>query len=51
MLKERLIAVLLGVVMMVAVLGATGIVADELGLAVTPQVQACSGGGTSGGSC
>jgi len=50
MLKRRLIALVVGVALLAAAAGATSVVADSLGLPVTPQVHAC-GGGTGGGDC
>lgn len=51
MLKKRIIAVLAGLALLVAVAGSTGIVADELGLSVTTPAHACQNGGSSGGGC
>jgi hypothetical protein len=51
MLKRRLIAVVVGIALTMAVAGASTVVADALGLAVTPQVQACNTGASSGGGC
>lgn len=50
MLKKRMIAVLAGLALLVAVTSSSGIVADAFGVPVTPQVHAC-GGGTGGGGC
>lgn len=57
MLKQRIIAVLTGLVLLATVAGSAGIAADSLGLFVTSQAQACSGsacncsGGSGGGGC
>lgn len=49
MLKKRVVSVITGIILMLAVAGASGVVADSLGFEFTPTVQACSGG--SGGNC
>ncbi len=51
MLKKRLIAVIAGLALLVAVAGSSGLVADAVGLEWTPQTHACGGGGTGGGDC
>jgi len=51
LLKQRIIKVIVGLALLAAVAGSTGIVADSLGHSVTPQVHACASGGTSGGGC
>lgn len=51
MLKKRIIALLTGIALLLAVTGASGIVADSLGLQITSQVYACTGGSGSGGDC
>lgn len=51
MLKQRLFKVLIAFALLAAAAGSTGIVADTLGLAVTPVVGACSTGSSSGGGC
>ena len=51
MLRKRIITVIAGVALLMAVVGSTGIVADAFGLAVTPQTHACSGGSNGGGGC
>ena len=51
MLKKRLIAVVAGLALLAAVTGSSGIMADALGLAVTPQAYACNSGGSAGGGC
>jgi hypothetical protein len=57
MLKRRLIAVLTGIALMLAVASVSSIVADTLGLSVTSQAYACGStschcnGGGSGGGC
>lgn len=49
MLKRRIVAVVVGLTLLVAAVGSSGIVADALGFSVTPQTQACSNG--NGGDC
>ena len=49
MLKKRLIAVVAGLALLAAVAGSSGLVADAMGLAWTPETHACGGGG--GGDC
>lgn len=51
MLKQRIYKVIVGLALLAAVAGSTGIVADSLGLDVTSQAHACQGGGSSGGGC
>ena len=50
MFKQRLVAILTGIALLLAVAGVSGVVADSLGLSVTSPVSACGGGG-SGGDC
>jgi len=51
MLRKRIIAVIVGIALMIAVTGVSGIVADSLGLSMTPPVSACDQGAGSGGGC
>lgn len=51
MLKQRIITVLAGLALLLAVAGSAGGVADSLGLAVTPHAHACQNSGSSGGGC
>jgi hypothetical protein len=51
MLKKRIIAVVVGLALLAAVVGSSGIMADELGLAGTSPAHACNSTGTSGGGC
>ncbi len=51
MLKNRIIAVVAGLAMLVGVAGSTGIIADAFGLPVTSQADACNSTSTSGGGC
>jgi len=51
MLKKRILSVITGLALLAAVAGSAGIVADSLGLAVTPQVLACNSSGSAGGGC
>jgi hypothetical protein len=48
MLKKRIINLVIAIAMLVAVVGGSGIVADELGFAMTGQAYAC---GCGGGHC
>ena len=48
MLKKRIINLVIAIALLATVIGSSGIVADELGLAVTGQAYACTG---SGGHC
>jgi hypothetical protein len=49
MLKKRIVNVFVALALLTAAVGASTIVADELGQNVTPQAFACSSG--AGGSC
>ena len=49
MLKHRILTVVTAVALMIAVTGASGIVADKLGLSVTSQAYACNTHGSGGG--
>ncbi|MBN1220254.1 MAG: hypothetical protein JXM69_15100 [Anaerolineae bacterium] len=51
MLKKRIIAVATGLALLAVIAGASGIVADELGLAITQKAHACNISGSSGGGC
>jgi hypothetical protein len=51
MLKKRIIAVVAGLALLAAIAGSAGIVADEMGLAVTSSAHACVASGSSGGGC
>ena len=50
MLKKRIYTIITAVALMIAVTGASGVVADQLGFEMTPAAHACSGG-SGGGSC
>lgn len=50
-MKRRIIAVITGLALLLAVAGSAGIAADTLGLAVTSQSHACNSTGASGGGC
>ena len=50
MLKRKLFALITGISLMIAVAGASGIVADSLGFEMTTEAHACSGSG-GGGNC
>jgi hypothetical protein len=49
MFKKRIIALITGLALLAAVAASSGIVADSLGLPVTPQVHACGASGGGGG--
>lgn len=49
--KKRILAVVTGIALFLAVAGASGVVADSLGLSVTPPAFACPNGSSSGGGC
>ncbi len=49
MLKKRIINMVVALALLAATVGASTIVADELGQSVTPQAFACGSG--SGGNC
>ncbi|MCB0180758.1 MAG: hypothetical protein KDI62_21175 [Anaerolineae bacterium] len=49
MLKRRIISVLVGLALLAATAGVSGIVADSAGLAA--PAYACESSGTSGGNC
>lgn len=51
MLKQRLIKFVVALALLAAAAGSTGIVADGLGVAITPVVHACSTSSSSGGGC
>lgn len=51
MLKQRIIKLVIAVALIAAIFGGAGIAADELGLSVTGQAQACSSSGAGGGGC
>lgn len=51
MLKQRIFAVAVGIALLLAVAGTSGIVADSLGLGVTSAAHACVNGSSSGGGC
>ena len=48
-MKKRIITLIAGVALLVAVTGATRIVADWYGLSLTPVAHACENAGGSGG--
>lgn len=51
MLKKRIIALVTGLALLLAVAGASGVVADSLGFALTAPAHACNTSGSSGGGC
>ena len=51
LLKKRIYKVIVALALLVAVTGASGVVADSLGFDFTPQAHACSQGSGAGGSC
>lgn len=50
-LKQRIIAMVLGLALLAAIVGSAGVVADELGLSLTREAHACNVSGSSGGGC
>jgi hypothetical protein len=51
MLKKRIVALITGLALLLAVVGASGIVADSAGLALTSPAYACNNSSSSGGGC
>jgi hypothetical protein len=51
MLKKRIVALVTGLALLLAVAGASGVVADSLGFATTSPAHACPASGGSGGGC
>jgi hypothetical protein len=51
MLKQRFLAVLAGLALLLAAVGSTGIVADSFGLGATAPAHACDNPSSSGGGC
>ena len=51
MLKRRLLAAVVGLALLLAAIGSTGIVADSLGQPMTNPAYACPNSGSSGGGC
>ncbi|MCB0194427.1 MAG: hypothetical protein KDJ65_20930 [Anaerolineae bacterium] len=51
MLKKRIVAIIAGLALLAAVAGSSGIVADSIGLSVTPSAHACNNGSSTGGGC
>jgi hypothetical protein len=51
MLKRRMMAMIVGVALLLAVAAVTGIVVDVYGLDLTSTVHACNSAGSSGGGC
>jgi len=49
MVKRRLVTFLVGLALLAAATGLSGIAADSLGYSVTPQAMAC--GSSAGGGC
>ena len=47
--KKRIIAVVAGIALLLAVAGVSGVAADSFGLSVTPHAFACPNGSSSGG--
>lgn len=48
-MKQRLLKVVVGLALLLALVGASGVVADSVGLPTTPQAYACPH--TGGGGC
>jgi hypothetical protein len=51
MFKQRMIRVVVGSALLVAGIGASGLVADMLGSSGTLPAHACNSAGSSGGGC
>lgn len=51
MLKQRLFSLVTAIAIALATVGVLPVVADSLGLSVTPQASACETGSSSGGGC
>lgn len=51
MFKQRIIKVVVGLALLAAVAGSSGLVADSLGLAVTSPAHACNEPSSGGGGC
>ncbi|MCB9077905.1 MAG: hypothetical protein H6631_09955 [Anaerolineaceae bacterium] len=51
MLKQRIVKIIVGLALLAAVAGSSGIAADSLGLAATSPAHACSNSSSSGGGC
>ncbi|MCB0191318.1 MAG: hypothetical protein KDJ65_05185 [Anaerolineae bacterium] len=51
MLKQRIVKVIIGLALLAAVAGSSGIVADLLELPLTTPAYACQNGSGSGGGC
>ena len=49
--KRKLVTAIVGLALLAAVTGTPQIVADSLGLPLTPQAQACTSAGHGGGGC
>ena len=48
-MKKRIVSVITGLALMVAVTGITGLIADVYGLPITATAHACESAGSSGG--
>ena len=51
MLKKYVVRFIVAVALLVAVTGSSGLVADSLGLDLTPAAHACQTAGSGGGGC
>jgi hypothetical protein len=51
MFKQRMIRVVAGLALLVAGIGASGVVIDALGYSGTLPAHACNSAGSSGGGC
>lgn len=51
MLKKKLTQFVVAFALALTIIGSSGLVADSLGLSVTPQVMACENGSGIGGGC
>lgn len=49
--KKKLFSVLFGIAILIAASGGGSLLADAVGLDVTPQAYACDNGSSGGGGC
>lgn len=50
-MKRRIVTIITGLALLLAVAGSVGIAADSVGLSVTSQTHACNTSSASGGGC
>ena len=51
MLKKYTVRLIVAIALLIAVTGSSGLVADSLGLDLTPAAHACQTSGNGGGGC